>query len=364
MRTETRIATIIAIAALFAFGCGKKAPTTTPEPVAAPEAASPTEATAAVTPPKASATDLKTDKGVDVEKKVIKIGALNDESGPAAAIGKPFAIGKRLVAKVAGEMLPKGWSVELVERDHGYNPQKSVQAYNELKDEVLFIATSFGTPNTLPLRPMLARDKMMAFPASLSSKMAEFRQTPPLGPSYTLEAKRAMDWVIASAGDAKKVKAGIVYQQDDYGKDGLAGWKAAAEKHGVAIVSEQTVSPGQKDMAAVVTALKDRGRHPHPALRAAQRHRPDPRHCRAAQIHAGLDRQHTSVDRRLLHPEGHPARGVHELPPDEQPAFLGRGHPGHERLLGDMGEARQGDGQSRLLRPGELHPGHDSVGCG
>ncbi len=168
MRTETRIATIIAIAALFAFGCGKKAPTTTPEPVAAPEAASPTEATAAVTPPKASATDLKTDKGVDVEKKVIKIGALNDESGPAAAIGKPFAIGKRLVAKVAGEMLPKGWSVELVERDHGYNPQKSVQAYNELKDEVLFIATSFGTPNTLPLRPMLARDKMMAFPASLT----------------------------------------------------------------------------------------------------------------------------------------------------------------------------------------------------
>ena len=68
MRTETRIATIIAIAALFAFGCGKKAPTTTPEPVAAPEAASPTEATAAVTPPKASATDLKTDKGVDVER--------------------------------------------------------------------------------------------------------------------------------------------------------------------------------------------------------------------------------------------------------------------------------------------------------
>ena len=260
MKTHTRIAIAIAAAALLT-ACGKKAeaPKPAPEPVAAPAAATGTEAPAAATPTKGEGTALKTDKGVDLDKKVIKIGTLNDESGPAAAIGKPFAIGKRLVAKVADEMLPEGWTVELVERDHGYNPQKSVQAYNELKDEVLFIATSFGTPNTLPLRPMLARDKVMAFPASLSSKMAEFKQTPPLGPSYTIEAKRAMDWVVASAGDAKKVKAAIVYQQDDYGKDGLAGWKAGAARHGVEIVSEQTVSPGQKDMAAVVTALKDKG---------------------------------------------------------------------------------------------------------
>jgi len=89
--------------------------------------------------------------------------------------------------------------------------------------------------------------------------MAAHKHTPPLGPSYVVEAERAMDYAVEHAGGADKVKAGIVYQQDDYGKDGLRGWKAAADRHGVSIVAEQTVSPGQKDMAAVVTGLKDAG---------------------------------------------------------------------------------------------------------
>ncbi len=206
---------------------------------------------------------LKADVGVDVAGKKIEIGALNDESGPAAAIGKPFANGKRLLAaqiNAGGSgLLPDGWTVDLVERDHGYNPQASVQSYNEIAPDVLFIGTSFGTPNTLPLRPMLERDNAVAYPASLSSQMAENAHTPPIGPSYEVEARRALDWIVATADDPAAVKAGIVYQQDDYGTDGLAGWKAEAEALGVTIVSEQTVAPGQKDMAAVITGLKDAG---------------------------------------------------------------------------------------------------------
>lgn len=261
---------VATLAVALAAGCAKKkdAPKPAPpvaataQPEAKPEApppAAPADTPAAVTETRAAPGALKFDQGVDVAKKVIRVGALNDESGPAAAIGKPYAVGKRLLAKVADELLPDGWTMELVERDHGYNPQKAVQAYNEIKGEVLFIATSFGTPNTLPLRDMLTRDKLLAFPASLSSKMAEHRQTPPLGPSYALEAERAMDWVVQSVGDAAKVKAAIVYQQDDYGKDGLAGWKKAAARLGVTVVSEQTIAPGQKDMAAVITGLKNAG---------------------------------------------------------------------------------------------------------
>ncbi len=215
------------------------------------------------TTPAPEAPGLKTDVGVDAANKVVRVGVLNDESGPAAPIGKPYALGKRiLVAQVnagGSGILPDGWTVELVDRDHGYNPQNSVQAFNEIKDRVLYFGTSFGTPNTLPLVPMLERDGIVAFPASLSSKMAENAHTPPVGPSYAIESRRAMDWVVEAAGGAEHVKAGIVYQQDDYGGDGLAGWKQAAEQHGVTLVSEQTVAPGQKDFAAVVTALKDAG---------------------------------------------------------------------------------------------------------
>ena len=223
---------------------------------------SPAPATTKDTPATAAAPAAKV-PGVDPVKKVIRIGALNDESGPGAGIGKPYALGKRMLVKAiaAGEMklLPEGWTIELVEKDHAYNPQQSVQHYNAIKDDVLFIGTSFGTPNTLPLKPMLARDGLVAFPASVASDMAESPYTPPLNTSYELEAMRAMDWVVEQAGDAKKIKAGLVYQQDDYGKDGQKGWVTQAKLHGVEIVDQQAVAPGQKDYAAVVSSLKAKG---------------------------------------------------------------------------------------------------------
>ncbi len=207
--------------------------------------------------------DIKADKGVDLEKKVVYIGTLNDESGPAAAVGKPYAAGKRLLARQvnAGNsgLLPEGWKIELIERDHAYNPQNAVQTYSDIHDRVLFLGTSFGTPNTLPLRDKLAADGILAFPASLSSEMAKHEYTPPVGASYKVEAMRAMDWAVEHAGGADKVKAAIVSQGDDYGKDGLEGWIQAAQHHGVKIVSQQSVAPGQKDFAAVVSALKESG---------------------------------------------------------------------------------------------------------
>jgi ABC-type branched-subunit amino acid transport system substrate-binding protein len=237
---------LLFVSALFTPGCGKKkekpAPQAGTESTAQPEAAL---------------------VGVDMKNKVVSVGMLNDESGPGAAIGKPFASGKRLLVQRinAGQsgLLPEGWTIKLIEKDHGYNPQQSVQQYNAIKNDVLFIGTSFGTPNTLPLRPSLERDGIVAFPASLSSQMAENEHTPPTAPSYAIEAMRAMDWVVEQAGDAARVKAAIVYQEDDYGKDGLEGWKKAAAHHGVSIVAETAVAPGQKDVTAVISTLKNAG---------------------------------------------------------------------------------------------------------
>ncbi|MFW5876778.1 MAG: ABC transporter substrate-binding protein [Myxococcota bacterium] len=248
MPKTLRIGFVFGLLALAAAGCEKK------EEAKDEPAEAPAEAAEEKGP------DLV---GIDMEAKKVTIGALNDESGPAATIGKPYAVGKRMLVDAvnAGDVdaLPDGWTIELVEKDHGYNPQKSVQHYDAIKNDVLFIATSFGTPNTLPLVDMLKKDEMVAFPASLSSEMAKNRHTPPLGPSYEVEAMRAMDWAVQDAGEAGKVKAGIVYQQDDYGKDGLSGWKEAADHHDVEIVSEQSIAPGETDVTAAITSLKEKG---------------------------------------------------------------------------------------------------------
>lgn len=255
MQTNASRCLITMLFALALAACGGK------EEPAATAATEPGTANAPAEPA------LKAGPGVDVATKTVRLGVLNDESGPAATIGKPYAVGKRIIAAQVNAggsgLLPEGWKVELVEKDHGYNPQKSVQSYNEIKDNVAMIVQSFGTPNTLPLRPMLARDNMIALPASLSSEMAKDKYTIPGGPSYEIEAMRALDFVVAEVEKAGKgkdtIKAAIVYQKDDYGEDGLRGWKAAAAKHGVSVVSEQTVTPGQRDFAAIVTELKKSG---------------------------------------------------------------------------------------------------------
>jgi ABC-type branched-subunit amino acid transport system substrate-binding protein len=224
------------------------------------EAEKPVEAAKPGEPAKPAA--LRADKGVDVATKTIKIGALNDESGPAAAIGVPYALGKRILAAEVNAggsgILPEGWKVELVEKDHGYDPAKSQESFESLKNDVLVFVTSFGTPTTLPLRPFLEKDQIVAFPASLSSQMAEFAYTPPTGPSYVVEAMRAVDW-LAGKGDKAKVKAGILYDQTDYGTDGLSGWKKGAAHHGITIAVERAVKPGQKDFTAEVAELKKAG---------------------------------------------------------------------------------------------------------
>ena len=50
--------------------------------------------------------------------------------------------------------------------------------------------------------------------------------------------------------------AAVVYQQDDYGQDGLEGWRSAAQFHGIEIVSELAVAPGQSDFTAIVSTLR------------------------------------------------------------------------------------------------------------
>ena len=181
------------------------------------------------------APSIKTDKGVDLAKKTITIGILNDQSGPAATIGKAFGAGKRILAAQVNsgksKLLPDGWTIKLVEKDHAYNPSKSQQAFDAVKNDVLFVGLSFGTHTTLPLVPFLQKEQIVSYPASLSSLMASNRYTPPAGPSYKFEARRAMDWIVKDAGGADKVKIAIVFQQDDFGKDALAGLKASAKKH-------------------------------------------------------------------------------------------------------------------------------------
>ncbi len=197
--------------------------------------------------------------GVDLQNKVLYVGALNDESGPAAAFGRPFALGNRITVHQINtgqsDLLPEGWRVRLVERDHGYNPQRAIDAFEETRQRVLFYVSVFGTPNIQPLQPYLDEHGIVAFPTSSGSFLADHRYTPPTGPSNRAEAARGLDWIVEREGGAENVTISLVYQQDDYGHDGRGGLIDAAEHYGIEIASSHGYNPAATSFSEIVEGL-------------------------------------------------------------------------------------------------------------
>ncbi|TMB59364.1 MAG: hypothetical protein E6J49_15245 [Chloroflexi bacterium] len=95
--------------------------------------------------------------GVGVEGLTIKLAEITPLTGTVAIIGKPLTRGHEVYFKYVndvlggiGKNLPKEqrYKVELVTVDSQYLPDVHVQQYNAVKDKVLAIAQSLGTPQT------------------------------------------------------------------------------------------------------------------------------------------------------------------------------------------------------------------------
>jgi ABC-type branched-subunit amino acid transport system substrate-binding protein len=199
----------------------------------------------------------KSGPGVDVASKTIRIGDLNALSGPAAALGKPVAAGHKVyfdALNARGGI--DGWTIELAVEDTGYQPQQHVQAYNQLKGDVA-ILSSFGSPTTKAIQPQFQREKLVTIPASFDSIWGTDPTVAAVGTPYSLDVANALDYV--TKGGADKLKVGIIYQNDEYGADGLRGFEAAKKALGFADAGRQSYKPGDSDFTAQVQKLKAAG---------------------------------------------------------------------------------------------------------
>ena len=79
----------------------------------------------------------------------------------------------------------------------------------------------------------------------------------PVGTPYSIDVANALDYV--TDGGAKKLKIGIIYQNDEYGADGLRGFEAAKEALGFTDAGRQSYKPGDTDFTAQVQKLKAAG---------------------------------------------------------------------------------------------------------
>jgi len=160
--------------------------------------------------------------------KEIKVGNINPYSGPASSYG---TIGKAIGAyfkKVNDEGGVNGRKINYISLDDGYSPPKTVEMARKLveQDEVLLLFQSLGTPPNSAIHKYMNTKKVpQLFVATGATKWNDpkgFPWTMGWQPNYQDEAAIYAQHIIKTKPNAK---IAVLYQNDDYGKDYLKGFK-------------------------------------------------------------------------------------------------------------------------------------------
>ena len=242
-----RTLALIAIVALVtAVGCRTK-PATPPEPE---PGKGPTEAPEPEAPAVPGVTDEK-----------IVIGQWSPQTGPAALWGS-VARGTAAYFDMINEQGGiHGRKLELVIRDDGYNPTRTVAVAKEMaeQEEVFCFIGGVGTATGMAVKDYLAEKEIPWIgPASGSSNWSTpvTKNLFSLYPKYETEAALLTRYVVEELG---KEKVAFFYQNDDYGKEGLKGAKdllASMEKE---LAAEVSVEVADTDLSSHVLKLKESG---------------------------------------------------------------------------------------------------------
>ena len=200
---------------------------------------------------------------VGADDKEIKLGHINPYSGPASAYG---AIGKSIGAyfdKINAEGGINGRKVKFITLDDGYNPAKTVEQTRKLveQEEVLLIFQPLGTPPNSAIHKYMNDKKVPhLFVATGATKWGDpknFPWTMGYQPNYQSESKVFAAHIMETKPNAK---IGILYQNDDYGKDYLKGFEdGLGEKGKTMIVSKLTYEVTDPTVDSQMVSLKASG---------------------------------------------------------------------------------------------------------
>ncbi|MBB3674816.1 ABC transporter substrate-binding protein [Modestobacter versicolor] len=199
--------------------------------------------------------------GFDPDAGTIAVGNLVALSGPISATAREQLLGQQAWfdevnanGGIAGE-----YEIELVTADNQYDAQVTVQAYQQIKDEVVMLSGILGTPSVKALVPILNRDEAVAVP---SNQAAELRDEPallPVFPSYQTNVVNAVAYLNEqdpSLKDAVYCELGYDSEWGDAVEEGLT---FATEQLGTTVTSVQRYAPLDTALTAQMQELKQAG---------------------------------------------------------------------------------------------------------
>ncbi|MBH5385108.1 MULTISPECIES: ABC transporter substrate-binding protein [Bradyrhizobium] len=193
----------------------------------------------------------------------IKIGNIMPYSGPASAYG---IIGRTEAAyfkKINDEGGINGRKINFISYDDAYSPPKTVEQARKLveSDEVLLVFNSLGTPpNTAIQKYMNSKKVPQLFVATGATKWNDpqnFPWTMGWQPNYQSETQIYAKYILKELPNAK---IGVLYQNDDYGKDYLKGLKdGLGAKAASMIVLEESYETSEPTIDNHIVKLKATG---------------------------------------------------------------------------------------------------------
>lgn len=175
--------------------------------------------------------------------------------GPAAALGTGMKLGlEAAFAEANSNGGVHGRQIELISYDDGYEPDRSIAQVNKLikEDKVFGLIGPVGTPTSKATQPIATAAKV-PFVGPFTG--AGFLRDPAHGNIVNVRATYGAEteaWIQHLHDDLKLDKIAILYQDDGFGRVGLAGVNAALEKRGMSLVAEGTY---QRNTTAVKSAL-------------------------------------------------------------------------------------------------------------
>jgi branched-chain amino acid transport system substrate-binding protein len=191
----------------------------------------------------------------------IKIGNIMPYSGPLSAYSSIAKAEAAYVNKVNAEGGVNGRKINFISVDDGYSPPKTVEQARKLveSDEVLFIFQSLGTPTSLSIEKYLNDRKVpQLFVASGATRFGDpksFPWTMGWNPTYQTEGRIFAQFLLQNYPNGK---IGVLYQNDDSGKDYLKGFKDGLNGRGQ-IVAEVPYEVSEPTVDSQIVTIKNHG---------------------------------------------------------------------------------------------------------
>jgi len=192
----------------------------------------------------------------------IKIGNIMPYSGPASAYGVIGKTEEAYFKKINAEGGINGRKINFISYDDGYSPPKTVEQARKLveSDEVLLIFNSLGTPPNSAIQKYMNSKKVpQLFVSTGATKWndpKDFPWTMGWQPNYQSETQIYAKYILKNHPNAK---IGVLYQNDDYGKDYLKGLKDGLGSKASMIVLEESYEVSEPTIDSHIVKLKATG---------------------------------------------------------------------------------------------------------